>query len=229
LTQSDDVPQKGTSDRKITHETVYESLYASIIAGHFEPGKTLTIRGLAEELGVSPMPVREAIRRLVALGALEMRSTRRVSVSKMTEERYREIVDTRTLLEPAIAARALTNCTEELIEKLETIDNEIAVAMERGDPDAYSLKNREFHFTLYEAANCPIMLRLIESIWLQFGPFMRIVVGRLGTSLIDDQHISAVAALRNNDEAALREAIRLDIYDGMDRIGLELLGHSHAK
>ena len=229
MTQSDDVPQKGTSDRKITHETVYESLYASIIAGHFEPGKTLTIRGLAEELGVSPMPVREAIRRLVALGALEMRSTRRVSVSKMTEERYREIVDTRTLLEPAIAARALTNCTEELIEKLETIDNEIAVAMERGDPDAYSLKNREFHFTLYEAANCPIMLRLIESIWLQFGPFMRIVVGRLGTSLIDDQHISAVAALRNNDEAALREAIRLDIYDGMDRIGLELLGHSHAK
>lgn len=218
-----------TSDRKITHETVYDSLYASIIAGHFEPGKTLTIRGLAEELDVSPMPVREAIRRLVALGALEMRSTRRVAVSKMTEERYREIVVTRTLLEPEIAARALGNCNQDLITRLQSIDDEIAVAMERGDPDTYSLKNREFHFTLYEAANCPIMLRLIESIWLQFGPFMRIVVGRLGTSLIVDQHINAVAALRNNDEAALREAIKLDIYDGMDRIGLELLGHSSSK
>jgi DNA-binding GntR family transcriptional regulator len=226
LAPADQNQDNGTSDRKITHETVYDSLYASIIAGHFEPGKALTIRGLAEELGVSPMPVREAIRRLVALGALEMRSTRRVSVAKMTEERFREIVDTRTLLEPEIAARALPNCTDELIKRLESIDNEVAGAMERGDPDAYSLKNREFHFALYEAANCPIMLRLIESIWLQFGPFMRIVVGRLGTSLIVDQHISAVAALKNNDEQALREAIRLDIYDGMDRIGLELLGHS---
>ena len=212
-------------DRKITHETVYDSLYASIISGHFEPGKTLTIRGLAEELGVSPMPIREAIRRLVALGALEMRSTRRVAVAKMTEERYKEIVLTRTLLEPEIAALALPNCDAKLIAKLEEIDDEIAVAMKKGDGDTYSLKNREFHFTLYKAANSPIMLRLIESIWLQFGPFMRIVVGRLGTSLIVDQHISAVSALKNNDEAALREAIRLDIYDGMDRIGLELLGH----
>lgn len=216
---------KDAGSRKITHETVYDSLYASIISGHFEPGKTLTIRGLAEELGVSPMPIREAIRRLVALGALEMRSTRRVAVAKMTEERYREIVITRTLLEPEIAALALSNCDENLIAKLEEIDDEIGEAMKKGDGDAYSLKNREFHFTLYKAANSPIMLRLIESIWLQFGPFMRIVVGRLGTSLIVDQHISAVTALKNKDEAALREAIRLDIYDGMDRIGLELLGH----
>lgn len=219
----------GNNDRKITHETVYDSLYASIISGHFEPGKALTIRGLAQELGVSPMPVREAIRRLVALGALEMRSTRRVTVAKMTEERYREIVATRTLLEPEIAARALQNCDKALIEKLQVIDNEIEAAMERGDADAYSLKNREFHFTLYAAANCPIMLRLIESIWLQFGPFMRIVLGRLGTSLLVDQHVSALNALRNNDEQALREAIRLDIYDGMDRIGLELLGHASSQ
>lgn len=217
------------SERIITHETVYDNLYAAIISGRFEPGKSLTIRGLAEEFGVSPMPIREAIRRLVALGALEMRSTRRVAVSEMTESRFREIVESRTLLEPEIAAKALPNTTPELIRKLEAIDDEIAAAMELGDPDAYSLKNREFHFTLYEAANSPIMLRLVESIWLQFGPFMRIVVGRLGTSLVADQHVNALTAIKNNDEAALREAIRLDIYDGMDRIGLELLGHSTQK
>jgi DNA-binding GntR family transcriptional regulator len=217
------------TDRKITHETVYDSLYASIISGHFEPGRTLTIRGLAEELGVSPMPIREAIRRLVALGALEMQSTRRVAVAKMTDERFREIVTSRTLLEPQIAVRALENCDEALISKLEIIDNEIADAITKGDANTYSLKNREFHFTLYEAANCPIMLRLIESIWLQFGPFMRIVVNHLETTLVADQHVNAVTALRNRDEAMLREAIKLDIYDGMDRIGLEVLGYSTAK
>lgn len=222
-------PEKDSSDRKITYETVYQSLYDSIITGRFEPGKTLTIRGLAEQLGVSPMPVRESIRRLVALGALEMQTTRRVAVAEMTENRYREIVTTRTLLEPEISARAIPNCTASLIQNLEKIDNEIEASLEKGDADSYSLKNWEFHFTLYRAANCPIMLRLIESIWLQFGPFMRIVVGRLGTSYMVDQHVIAITALKNKDEQALREAIRMDIYDGMDRIGEKLLGHSSQK
>ncbi|MCC3862102.1 GntR family transcriptional regulator [Pseudemcibacter aquimaris] len=217
------------SEREITHETVYNSLYEAIISGKFGPGRTLTIRGLAEELNVSPMPVREAIRRLVALGALEMRSTRRVSVASMTDEKYREIVHTRTILEPEIAALAMANCDDKLIKTLEKIDLEISEAIDNGDPDAYSERNREFHFTLYKAANSPIMLRLIESIWLQFGPFMRVVVGRLGTSLVIDQHICAIDALKKGDEQALREAIRLDIYDGMDRIGMELLGHTSSK
>ena len=218
--------KKTSVDRVITHETVYESLYESIISGHFEPGKTLTIRGLAEQLDVSPMPIREAIRRLVALGALEMQSTRRVAVAQMTDDRYREIIAARTLLEPEISARALPNLNKQLILKLEKIDDEIEDAINKGEPILYSQKNREFHFTIYKAANCPIMLRLIESIWLQFGPFMRIVVGRLGTSYIVDQHINAITAIKNKDERALREAIKKDIYDGMDRIAKELLGYT---
>ncbi|MCF8475029.1 MAG: GntR family transcriptional regulator [Emcibacter sp.] len=216
-------------DRKIAYETVYKSLYDSIITGRFKPGKPLTIRGLAEEMNVSPMPVRESIRHLVALGALEMQTTRRVAVSEMTEERYREIVKVRILLEPEISVRAMAHCNNALINKLKHIDNEIESALDKGDADCYSLKNWEFHFTLYRAANCPIMLRLIESIWLQFGPFMRIIVGRLGTSYMVDQHINAITALKNKDEKALREAIRQDIYDGMDRIGEKLLGHASPK
>jgi len=209
----------GVPDRKIAHEETYRTLYYAIITGRFEPGKVLTIRGLAEQLGCSPMPVREAVRRLVALGALEMRSTRRISVAPITEEKFNEIWSARTMLEPEIAARAMVNVDKALIRDLERIDNEIAEAMEKGDPDSYTLKNWEFHFTLYRAANCPIFLRLIESVWLQFGPFMRMVTGRLGTSLLVDQHEMAVEALKKKDEAALREAIRLDIQDGMQRIG----------
>jgi len=229
LPQIDTNQDNENNDRKITHETVYKNLYDSIITGRFEPGKTLTIRGLAEELNVSPMPIREAIRRLVALGALEMQSTRRVAVAKMTEERYHEIVTARILLEPEVSAQAIKHKNPALIRKLETIDDEIEKALDMGDVDLYSLKNWEFHFTLYRAAKCPIILRLIESIWLQFGPFMRIIVGRLGTSYMVDQHINAIDALKEGNEEALREAIRLDIYDGMDRIGEKLLGHPSIK
>jgi len=209
-------------DRKIAYEETYEKIYYSIITGGFEPGKVLTIRGLAERLGTSPMPVREAVRRLVALGALEMHSTRRISVSPMTKARFQEVWSARQLLEPEISALAMPNCDKTLIWKLRSIDHEIEEAMEKGDPDKYSLKNWEFHFTLYRAANCPILLRLIESVWLQFGPFMRKVTGRLGTSLLVDQHEMAVEALKKKDEAALREAIRLDIKDGMERIATDL-------
>ena len=132
----DEVP-----DRKIAHEETYKTLYYSIITGHFEPGKVLTIRGLAEQLGCSPMPVREAVRRLVALGALKMRNTRRLSVAPMTEERFAEIWSARVLLEPEIAARAMVHSSKALIRKLQRIDDELAQAIERGDPDKYSLYN----------------------------------------------------------------------------------------
>ena len=211
---ADEIP-----DRKIAHEETYKTLYHAIITGNLEPGKVLTIRGMAEQLGCSPMPVREAVRRLVALGALEMQNTRRLSVARLTKERLQEIWSVRTLLEPEIAARALVHTNEDLIRKLEQIDNKINEAMDEGDSGKYCLKNWEFHFTLYRASECPIILRLIESVWLQFGPFMRKVIGRLGTSLLVDQHELAIEALWNKDEAALREAIRLDIQDGMERIG----------
>ena len=216
--REDEVP-----NRKIAHEETYKALYYAIITGRFEPGKTLTLRGMAEQLGYSPMPVRESVRRLVALGALEMRSTRRISVAPMTKERFEEIWSARVLLEPEIAARAMVHSNKALIREMQRIDDELAEAIDRGDPDKYSLKNWEFHFTLYRASACPIILRLIESVWLQFGPFMRLVTGRLGTSYLVDQHKMAIEALKKKDEAALREAIRLDIRDGMERIGSDLL------
>jgi len=188
----------------------------------YTTGKVLTIRGLAEELGCSAMPVRESVRRLVALGALEMQSTRRISVARMTNERFQEILAARTLLEPEISARALPKVNRTLIRTMQRIDYELSEAIEKGDPDMYSQKNWEFHFTLYRAAECPILMRLIESVWLQFGPFMRMVIGRLGTTYQVDQHQKAVEALKKKDEAALREAIRLDIRDGMERIALDL-------
>ena len=220
------VPSKSNEeapDRKIAYEETYKALYNAIITGHFEPGKALTIRGIAQQLGCSPMPVRESVRRLVALGALEMRSTRRISVAHMTEARFDEIFIVRTMLEPEVAARALKKADKILIKELQRIDDQLAEAIDKGDANNYSLKNWQFHFTLYRASECPIMLRLIESVWLQFGPFMRLVSGRLGTSYLVDQHEMAIAALKKNDEVALREAIRLDICDGMERFGSELL------
>lgn len=219
--EPDSNPSAG-GERTIAYEAIYHKLYEAIITGHYAPGQTLTIRGLAEELGVSPMPVREAVRRLVALGALEMHNTRRVSVSSLTSASFREICTARSLLEPELAALALPHVRQKDIRELKSIDAKLDLAIESGNAEQYSYKNWEFHFGLYRQSQSDLYLGLVESLWLRFGPFMRVVVGRFGTALLVDRHHQIIHALEKKDESALRQAVRADIADGMKAIGEEL-------
>ena len=213
-----------SSDRGIAYEQVFNKLYHSIITGRYEPGLTLTIRGLADEMSVSPMPVREAVRRLVTLGALTMHSTRRVSVSNLTEESFAEVCAARYMLEPELAVRAMPYQRLSQLKQMYKFDEEIDEAILAGDAERYSLKNWEFHFSLYNSSKSYIFVGLVESLWLKFGPFMRTVVGRVGTTLVVDQHKEIMAALEDKNEKALRQAVSLDIHDGMEAIGRELFG-----
>lgn len=228
-----DVGKNGKSEAEATpgaarapavHEEVYDRLRKAIIAGQLEPGMSLSVRGLAAQFGVSAMPAREAIRRLAALGALELTPTRRVTIARMTPGKIEQITAARIKLEPALAVRALDRLKdrardrEKLIMALARIDTDMDEAIARGDIDLYARTNSDFHFTLYEAARSPVILGLVESLWLQVGPFMRVVIGRLGTSSLDDQHKEAVEALCAGDAEKLEEAIRLDILEGMTNI-----------
>lgn len=205
------------------HEQVYRQIRHAIISGRIIPGRGVTLRGLAQELGVSPMPVREAIKRLAAERALEIGANRRVYVPRMTQLKFSELIAARALLEPEAAARALPHMDTGRVDELARIDAAIDVSLVSGDVDNYVRNNYAFHFTLYRAGASDVLVPLIESLWLQFGPFMRTVYGRLGTSTLIDQHEAAIAALRARDEARLRAAIRADILDGMDMIGKSLL------
>jgi DNA-binding GntR family transcriptional regulator len=212
----------------VKHEEVYERLRRAIIAGQLEPGGAVSVRSLAAEFGVSAMPAREAIRRLVAVGALEMTPTRRVKVATMTPAKFEELMIARETLEPAIAGLALEKIgsnqrrLDALIAKLQAVDALLDDAIARGDIAAYGKYNSKFHFTLYEAANASVLLSLIESLWLQIGPFMRVVIGRLGTASLVDQHKAAIAALAGKDAERLKDAIRLDIIEGMRSIAGEI-------
>ncbi|MTI18070.1 GntR family transcriptional regulator [Rhodobacteraceae bacterium RKSG542] len=197
------------------HERIYQNLKERILFGGFLPGKAVTLRGLAEDLDVSAMPVREAVRRLIAEKALEMHGNRRVSVPLMTQESYEELSLSRRLLEPELAVRAMKNLEKRDIEELARIDGLIDNALLNGDVEGYMRGNHQFHFFIYSAAKSPIMLGLVESLWLQFGPFMRLVYGRYGTANLEDQHRQAIDALRARDEQALRAAILADIGQGM--------------
>lgn len=217
------VPAKASIMAKTAHEIVYRRLRERILFGGFLPGSAVTLRGLAEDLGVSPMPVREAVRRLTAERALVMLDNRRVLVSPMTREKFEQILFARSALEQELAARALANMRRADIDEIERIDNALDKATAQGDVSGYMRGNYLFHFSIYELARCEMLLALVESIWLQFGPFMRMAYGRLGTSLLEDHHEAAIAAMRRKDGEALRAAIVADIGQGMGFIGEEIL------
>lgn len=206
------------SDDGPLHDRVYRALRDALITGRIVPGRAVTLRGLAQSLGVSPMPVREAIRRVSAEGGLVVGANRRVWVPDMDAARFDELVRTRTLLEPEAAVRALPHIDAARIDRLRAIDDSIDAALAEGDVEAYMAGNHRFHFEIYAAAPSRVLLPLIESLWLQFGPFMRSVYGRVGTAVLVDHHVHALDAIAAHDPARLAEAIRADIMDGMDLI-----------
>lgn len=209
-----------------THESVYRGLRNRILFGGFLPGSAVTLRGLAEDMGVSPTPIREAVRRLIAERALKMQDNRRVLVPPMTEETFEQIVFARKTLEPELAARAMDRIGPAEIRHIAALDRAVDRAMAMGDVDGYMQSNFRFHFAIYERARTETLLALVESIWLQFGPFMRMAYGRIGTSTLEDHHQAAIAALERRDRKGLRAAIAADIGQGMNFIGETVLRRS---
>ena len=204
---------------RLLHASVYDELRRRMITGKIIPGVGLSTRGLALELGVSQMPVRDALSRLAAEGAVSIRSKRKIEVPQMSESRFTDLLACRLLLEPEAAALALPHITPARLKKLREIDAALDAAMEAGDVIAYMECNFAFHFNIYQTNGRETLNRLIETLWLQFGPFMRVVYGRYGTANLVDQHRIAMDAIAASNADALRAAIAGDIADGMGLVG----------
>jgi DNA-binding GntR family transcriptional regulator len=210
---------EGEEDGILLHNSVYDELCWRMITGRITPGITLSTRGLAQELGVSQMPVREALSRLAAERAIEIRSKRRITVPAMTAARFDDLLRCRLLLEPEAARLALDFVDRQRLKLLRETDARMDLALETGDVNVYMESNFNFHFELYRAQGMNTLNQLIQTLWLQFGPYMRVVYGRFGTAQLVDQHHVALAAIEAGDREALGRAIHRDIEDGMGLIG----------
>ncbi|WP_209426555.1 GntR family transcriptional regulator [Pararhodobacter sp. SW119] len=205
------------SARLPEHETTYRRLREMILFGVLAPGQKVTIQGIVRALGSGMTPVREAIRRLTAEGALTLHENRRVSVPRLAATQLDELAFARQLLEPQLARMAQARMTQATIEALTEIDSQLDRAIEAGDVPAYLACNYRFHFTLYEAAEAPILLALTQSLWLRFGPSLRVVI-ESGGHAGPDRHRDGLRALRAGDPEALAEAIAADAGQGLERV-----------
>lgn len=205
--------------RKIpSHEVTYARLRDMILFGHLAPGAPVTIQGLITDLGAGMTPVREAIRRLTAEGALLPQGNRRVAVPELSAELLEQVAFARLAIEPKLAELAASRLAPAQIDRLETIDGAVNRAIEAGKLPDYLAANHAFHFALYEAAEAPVLLDLARSLWLRAGPSLRAVIDRYGREAAPDLHREALAAMRARDAKALARAIEQDIQQGVDHV-----------
>jgi DNA-binding GntR family transcriptional regulator len=208
----------GDSRKIPTHEVTYARLRDMILFGHLAPGAAVTIQGLVVDLGAGMTPVREAIRRLTAEGALEPQGNRRVSVPRMSAGMLEQVAFARLTIEPKLSEMAAKNLTPELIGLLQSLDNQVDQAIRAGDVPGYLEANHAFHFCLYEASAAPVLVDMARSMWLRFGPSLRVVCARFGRVSLPDRHLEALAAMRAGDGLALRAAIERDIAQGIEQV-----------
>jgi DNA-binding GntR family transcriptional regulator len=210
-----DLPLLPKIEKETASQNVYRCLRYAVMIGRIPPGRALTIREIAEALNVSMMPVREALRLLSAERALEVRNNRRVQVPHMTASRFRELCELRIVLETHAALGAMPHIKMDHIHVLEDLDRQIDEANLRADFEQAIALNQDFHRTIYLAKPDQVSLPLIESVWLQLGPFVRIALSRLEDYYRVDRHAEAMTALRSHDPIGLRVAIEADIRDGI--------------
>jgi DNA-binding GntR family transcriptional regulator len=198
-------------------DSAYARLRDLLIAGQLAPGDKVSPRELAAQLEVSPMPVREAVQRLVAEGALVVRPQSGARVPFMSRSRFIELTTIRIALEGMAVERAAKSASiaelgriAQLLARLQA-----SAARARPDPPVVIRGNQRLHFAIYRSARMPVLLSLIEGLWLQIGPVLNLDL-RSGTERLaklgaHEHHALLVSSLARRDSNGARRGLVGDI------------------
>lgn len=215
-------------DNGLAHARVARELRRGIMCGHFAPGEVMTLRKLAARFDMSPMPIRDALRQLVAERALVVvNGNRSVAVPMLDMDRLRDIHEVRCKLEGMAAEMAAERRSAK---QLAAIERALEASEAAGAaPDLE--RNLDFHFAVYAASRSDVLVPLIGSLWLQFGAYLRRVTDLVGSSMGtgDQHHRDVVEAIRAGDADRARAAITRDISRAMDLLLDEGIGETAPK
>lgn len=194
----------------------YDELRERLMVGAFQPGQKLTLKFLSERLGTSQTPIREALMQLATEGALIIEPGRSPVVPLLTKSRFLELRDIRVALETLAAMKATPNITPALIEEMRALNETMMTARATRDTETTLATNRSFHFTLYRQSHLSRLIALIETQWVQTGPFMNFLYAAEGPGLQPDPkhpHNQILEGLARKDADMVADGIRRDIVD----------------
>lgn len=191
----------------------YATLRQWVTVGKFLPGQRLKIRQVAAQLGVGEMPVRAALQRLAAEGALLNTPNAGVMVPRLGKAAFDDVLQNRLLLEGEAAERGALRVDAQTLQRMQHLSSTMDKALQTGDAKAYLDANEDFHLLLYRAAGSPLLLQLIETVWLKVGPLSnQLFADKPRSAVLNQAHHDMLAALQAGDATAVRHALERDLF-----------------
>jgi DNA-binding GntR family transcriptional regulator len=200
-------------DNEALYKRVYNELHQALIGGVFRPGEPVTLRQLVLSLGTSAMPVRSAIARLIAEGALDMLPNRSVIVPRMSRSKFEELWKLRQMMEGSVAEQACLRAGRKLVPTLKRINARLKACIADRDVKSMLIENQRFHFAICEGSGLTVMPPIIGMLWLQAGPFLSLTFTSSSQLWTTNRHNAAIRAFDAGDPVAARAAIEQDIVD----------------
>jgi len=194
-------------------DATYARLRQWVTVGRFLPGERLKIHDIAQQLGVGVTPVRAALQRLAAEGALVNVPHAGMLVPRLSAAEFDDVQQMRLLLEGEAAQRGAHRLDDAGVAELASLEQQMAAGLAAGDAKAYLDANELFHVRLYQAAASPTLMALIETVWLKVGPLSnRLFEAEGAHAVLNDAHGEVMSALRRKDSAGVRRAIEKDLF-----------------
>jgi DNA-binding GntR family transcriptional regulator len=205
--------------KSVEHGTLWDRAYVSLksalLAGRLAPGERLVLRKVADDLGISLTPVRDAVNRLVAEKVLEhggLGPAGGAVVPLLSADQFSQLMTVRASLEPMAAAAASTHATKRELDAVEAFLIEMKRSVKENRTEKYLEAHYKFHFGIYAMCKMPIVQEIIESAWLRCAPTLTLALPENIPSLKRyASHVATLAALRRGDGEKAAQAIRADI------------------
>ncbi|MFG6611923.1 GntR family transcriptional regulator [Sulfitobacter sp. 1A12057] len=212
-------PSPEAQDAESLSQVVYNRLCDRLMRAELRPHQRLKVRELSREMGMSETPVREALFQLAHQGALEIKPRYYIRVRRISVSEYEDIRDIRMQLEPLAAERALPFINDDDICEMERLHAQLLAAEASGNWPGALKANFDFHFGLYYRSEMPSLVEMLERLWIRVGPILSELYPEAAPTYGGrHQHEAVLDALRSRSAYALREAIRMDLVEGGQKL-----------
>ncbi len=209
------LPRLQTLARDTLWDRAYAALKSALLEGRYAPGDRIILRDVADELGISLTPVRDAVNRLTAEKILERGGVGNgggATVPLLSADQFSQLMAVRISLEPMATAVAAAHASVAQLDAVEASLIEMKRSVSDKHNAQYLVAHYRFHFGLYAICNMPIVQEIIESAWLRCSPTLTLALPDYVPGLKRyEHHVAALAALRLGDGDAAAAAVRADI------------------
>jgi len=200
-------------EKNTLQETVYEEILRAILCGELAPGERITLMGLSKQLKVGIMPVRETIRRLEGAKYLEVNKKGRIKIKEFPVEDWAHLYEVRVVLESFAVREAMENWNKDLQKQLDASYEKV---MNAEDDETILQTNKKFHFLIYQQANNPILLELIESLWEKVLPYVYLRFKKTGWNIdkVRKYHCKMLEGMRRKRTEDVVKWLKIDLVSG---------------